>query len=147
MEKLQCSKCQEIKSLDEFYSKNGKKTQSHCKTCCRTQAKEWKANNKERCRETNKKWNSNNYSKKRYRDLKQKYGITPEHYDEMYLQQGCKCKICETHQDQLSRKLSIDHCHKTGKVRGLLCTYCNSLLGNCKDRVDLLEKAKLYLTS
>lgn len=147
MEELQCKKCKETKSLDNFYLKSGKKTHPHCKVCVRAQAKAWKANNIDRCRETNKKWNSNNYSKKRYRELKQKYNTTPEHYDEMLTIQNHSCKICGIHQDKLNRKLAIDHCHITGKIRGLLCLHCNALLGYCKDKVDLLDRAKAYLTS
>lgn len=61
--------------------------------------------------------------------LKHKYGITPEQWQEMFdVQKGC-CAICGRHQGELSRRLSVDHCHTTNEVRGLLCTSCNSKLG------------------
>lgn len=74
-----------------------------------------------------------------------KYGITPEDYDEMYSKQEGKCAICKSHQLSLKKKLCVDHCHKTGKVRGLLCNNCNLGLGSFKDDKIILETAIKYL--
>ena len=75
--------------------------------------------------------------------LKKKYDITPGRYAELLFWQNGVCAICggvnKTH------TLSVDHNHKTGKVRGLLCVRCNSLLGNAKDDVSILTKAIAYL--
>lgn len=78
-------------------------------------------------------------------NLKKQYGITPEDYDAMYeAQKGC-CAICFTHQVSMNYRLHVDHCHKTGKVRGLLCKNCNLALGNFQDSVKLLARAIEYL--
>lgn len=77
----------------------------------------------------------------RRRKLKYKYNITPEDYDKMYLNQEGKCAIC----NDKHNKLNIDHCHTTGKVRGLLCTNCNQALGKVKDNIDILKSAIEYL--
>ena len=79
-------------------------------------------------------------------DLKVRYGITPEHYNELFeAQKGC-CKICGRHQSELKKTLHIDHDHKTGYVRGLLCRGCNHGLGNFTDNPELLRQAIKYLT-
>lgn len=81
--------------------------------------------------------------KHRYKNL---YGITLEDYNNMFASQNGCCKICGTHQSELSKALSVDHCHNTLKVRGLLCGLCNTSLGGFKDNIDLLTKAIEYLT-
>lgn len=58
---------------------------------------------------------------------------------------GNKCAICNLHQAELSLTLAVDHCHKTGKIRGLLCVNCNQGIGKFKDSVFLLEAAIKYL--
>ena len=74
--------------------------------------------------------------------LKKLYGITAEEYDAMLESQGNVCAICKKPQPT-KRRLSVDHDHETGKVRGLLCTTCNLVLGY--HETDWLEKAKAYL--
>lgn len=80
-------------------------------------------------------------------NLKRQYGMTPEEYDQMLEEQDGRCKICGTHQSELKRRLAIDHCHKSGKIRGLLCADCNTGIGHLKDDPKILEKAKQYLES
>lgn len=77
--------------------------------------------------------------------LKKYYGITIDDYNDMFLQQSGCCKICTTHQSKLLKALSVDHCHKTGKIRGLLCGRCNMALGQFKDSFELCLKASKYL--
>ena len=144
---IHCSKCKIDKNEDEFYSCHKGAKKGRCKVCTRAEAKAWKAANPERNKATNKKWNDNNYSKKRHRDLKEQYGITPDQYQSMFDSQNGSCKICSIHQDKLSKRLSIDHCHDTGKVRGLLCGNCNLMLGYAEDKVDLLQKGINYLSN
>lgn len=83
--------------------------------------------------------------KKKSQVLKYKYGITLEDYNFMYNQQDGCCKICHTHQSDLTISLCVDHCHETKKIRGLLCHACNIILGNAKDNPSILETAILYL--
>jgi len=64
-------------------------------------------------------------------------------YDKMFLKQKGRCKICGERVKKY--RLSLDHCHKTGKIRGLLCNNCNLALGNFKDNVRFLKKAIKYL--
>ena len=75
-----------------------------------------------------------------------KYGISLEDYNMFLEKQGGKCAICGTEiGDSNGNRLYVDHNHKTGKVRGLLCANCNFGIGSLKDDVEILKKAILYL--
>ena len=77
--------------------------------------------------------------------LKLTYGITFKQYQDMMETQDYKCAICERHQSEFIRKFSVDHCHITDVVRGLLCGNCNVGIGNLQDNIEILEKAIKYL--
>lgn len=73
------------------------------------------------------------------------YGITAEQYASLLRYQGGKCFICQRATGK-RRRLSVDHDHKTGRVRGLLCNPCNrDVLGHLRDSVAALERAVMYL--
>ncbi len=76
------------------------------------------------------------------------YGLTPETFSELMDSQNHQCAICG-HSDKSKKKTfpMIDHCHSTGKVRGILCSSCNMGLGKFKDSIELLESAIKYLNS
>lgn len=76
--------------------------------------------------------------------LKRLFGITPEQYDKMLAKQRGVCAIC-ARQSPDGRRLHVDHCHSTGKVRGLLCHDCNRGIGMFSDDVARLTQASLYL--
>jgi hypothetical protein len=78
-----------------------------------------------------------------------KYRLSRAEYDEMYRDQGNGCAICgESDVGKRSGfNLSIDHCHSSGSIRGLLCSRCNLALGYLRDDADLAEKAAAYLRS
>lgn len=80
---------------------------------------------------------------KRDRRLKTIYNITLDDYDKIYAKQGGVCAICRL--PEVFNRLQVDHNHKTGKVRGLLCLHCNNVLGKAKDSIETLEKAIEYL--
>lgn len=76
--------------------------------------------------------------------IKNKYGITWEEFENMYESQNGVCAICKGEDE--GRMLSIDHCHETNKVRGLLCGSCNRALGLFKDSPEFLQAAKEYVS-
>jgi len=82
---------------------------------------------------------------KRWRD----YGInlTEQEYDEKFKQQKGRCAICGIPQTELKIRLNVDHNHKTGKVRGLVCPTCNFFIGCIESKDGIIEKAKDYLKS
>lgn len=86
--------------------------------------------------------------------LKRKYGITFEQYQKMFDKQNGECRICKgttpnrNWKDGRTQymKLFVDHDHKTGRVRGLLCNTCNQGIAALKENVDILKSAIEYLT-
>lgn len=72
--------------------------------------------------------------------LRWQYGITIEDYDAMYIAQNGLCAVCKS-----TEKLVVDHCHTTGKVRGLLCHFCNAGLGFFRDDLKVMHAAFYYL--
>lgn len=75
---------------------------------------------------------------------KRMYGISLEDYNKMLKNQNEVCAICSK-VCITGRALAVDHCHKTGKIRGLLCAHCNTALGRFNDDPVMLEKAIKYL--
>ncbi|QIG70616.1 putative recombination endonuclease VII protein [Rhizobium phage RHph_I1_18] len=78
-------------------------------------------------------------------DLRSKYGITLDQYNEMFEKQNGCCYICNKHDDEQYYRLSVDHNHDTGKVRKLLCSACNKSLGLLKEDVSTLERMINYI--
>lgn len=72
-------------------------------------------------------------------------GITPERLDWMFRWQGGRCAICGKPQSKSTKKLAIDHCHRTGVVRGLLCTGCNTGIGMLGDDPSRIREAATYV--
>lgn len=75
-----------------------------------------------------------------------RYNITQAVYSEMLAEQSGSCKICQK-PAKTSRGLFVDHCHKTGKVRGLLCATCNTALGKFDDNPEVALRAVEYLVT
>lgn len=72
------------------------------------------------------------------------YGITSDQYAQLYAAQGGRCFICRRATGK-TRRLSVDHDHKTGEVRALLCRPCNDLIGHARDDVDVFVRAINHL--
>lgn len=93
-------------------------------------------------------WRSSHPDYARNTNLRRNYGITLDDYNRLAEEQGGKCIICgrvpEGKHNQ--GRLHVDHDHKTGKVRGLLCSHCNRGLGFLGDSPDILRRAAAYLT-
>jgi hypothetical protein len=79
------------------------------------------------------------------RTLKSVYGITLSEWDAMLAAQGNQCAICGTKAGDKREDWATDHCHCTGKVRSILCSPCNLMLGHARENPDTLSKAIDYL--
>ncbi len=83
--------------------------------------------------------------------IKRLYGVTQEEYQVLFNAQNGLCEICNEPETRKSRtpgficRLAIDHCHNSGKIRGLLCHSCNTAIGKFKDNTEILRKAIEYL--
>jgi len=85
-------------------------------------------------------------AKRRRNKIFAKYKITMAEYEAMSLKQSGKCAICfAPPEDDRYGVLCVDHCHETGKVRGLLCIKCNTGLGRFEDKLQILINAIHYL--
>lgn len=109
-------------------------------------AQKWESRQKteEYKRNKNTKRNNRYHTDIEYREKKK---AKADDYNQMLESQNYRCAICgdEGNKENRFRKLSIDHDHKTGKVRGLLCSNCNFLLGQAKDDIGILRNAITYL--
>jgi len=132
-----CNKCNVEQPIENFYAQTGARTKPGyrrptCKSCVNKESIAWSKANKDKVKEHRRKGK-----------LKQKYGISLEQFEEMKNKQNNKCAICN--EKHIRRPLNVDHCHATGKVRGLLCDKCNMALGLLKDSKQLIESLKRYL--
>lgn len=92
--------------------------------------------------EIQKKYNGRYVEYRRNHRLKARYKISIKEYDCLFEKQNDCCSICNSSED---RKLAVDHCHETGKVRGLLCTKCNIGIGYLNHSIETLMKCINYL--
>jgi hypothetical protein len=126
---VQCSQC-EIQFVPKRYGP----VRSICFDC-------FKLNESERIKQYGREYHKNN-------GLMKVYGLTIEQYKEMLINQDYKCAICGDAADGKGaklRNLCVDHCHTTGKIRGLLCNKCNSGLGQFRDNPGFMLNAIQYL--
>ena len=145
-----CQKCNDVKQVEAF-GKNktnsvlGWGWRSKCRECDRQLCSEYARNNREKRNKRLRDYRKKHPEKAKKYDLrgrlKKEYGITPEQRNEMFKSQNNKCYIC----GEKTTKLVIDHCHKTGKVRKLLCHGCNTMLGKFEIYQDRVEMFKKYL--
>ena len=91
------------------------------------------------------KWQQSNPRAKRNTHLKSKFGITVKQFDEMLKQQNHCCAICMTTTPKGRGTFHVDHCHETGKIRGILCHDCNTGIGKLGDSLESIKKAVSYL--
>ena len=160
-----CNDCHKTKKLTEFTPRKervGQYTPS-CKDCRRKKANKYRRENHNNVRAIEKKYRAkhkikiNHANKLRLRNkrkndpnfdraykLKYTYGITLEDFNEMLKKQKGKCAICGTKEPR-GRGFCVDHCHNTGKIRGILCHGCNTGIGSLRDSTELLRKAINYL--
>lgn len=105
--------------------------------------------NRERTALASKRWKLNNPDKvraiNRKADLKWKYGISIQEFDQLLESQQYKCAICSISHHDVTYGLYVDHCHKSNEIRGLLCSRCNMGLGLFREQADFLNGAINYL--
>ena len=154
-----CSSCGRTKDETEFNwcSAKHEKRSARCKVCKQKYDKRWvKKNPKKRAivhrrsKEKRKRQDITGYRRsQRNTKLKLYFGITIEQYDAMVVAQDGKCAICGRPEiRQINGKLAdlaVDHDHQTGKIRALLCSSCNTGIGNLGDSPFRLRKAAAYL--
>lgn len=141
-----CRRCGTEKPLSEFHKDSGNKDGrcSYCKECNKAKTRAWSAANKGRVQEHTRK----RAEQGKFRDynLRKKYGLTREAYAALLAAQGGRCAICGSEDPGRGNKdFSVDHCHTSNQVRGLLCNTCNRGIGLLQDDPNVLERAAQYL--
>lgn len=143
---INCTKCNADKDECEFRVRTGlnRGYNSWCKEC---ENKANKARYTPKLERIKKEVNSENIKlEAKKRMLKHRYNITYEQYEQMYVDQGKKCLICEKEYELGGRNgLYVDHCHQTNIVRGLLCPGCNTAIGVLREDKKLFNNAMAYL--
>lgn len=172
-----CIGCQQSLPVTDFHWRNKARglRNSRCIPCRRARRiasdefekrkpynDQWRAENVEHTSAYSRRWAAENkdkilaykrsaQSRERSRAwrLSSAFGLTIEDYEAILAHQGGVCAICGRKQADLStsRRLHVDHSHKSGLVRGLVCWFCNTAIGKFRDDPDLLEKASKYLRS
>lgn len=148
-----CHKCGQTKPATEFFRRQLPRTgyQPQCKQCRKSAQRnkyktdpEWRRHNIDRTiqyRKNNsekaKQWNRKTY-------LKTRYGIGLVEFNDMIEQQNHRCAICQNIFTE-DNDACVDHNHQTGKMRQLLCSFCNSGLGYFRDNPQILLRATTYL--
>lgn len=110
----------------------------------RKACRNWAEKNREYNHRRFRDWAVKNREKLQQKFRMKRFGVTEEQYQKLMQQQGGVCAICGESNQRL-QALAVDHDHKSGKVRGLLCFLCNSVLGFAKDSPERLLEAALYL--
>jgi glycerol-3-phosphate dehydrogenase len=147
----QCPVCEE-----DFTPRRGGRAQVYCSPPCRDRADYLRNGTPEKRGSRNayygKKWRDDpafrqrRLDSARWRHLRRKYGVTQERYEELLTAQEGRCAICRTDDpDDIGLEWNVDHCHTTGRVRGLLCRRCNGGLGWFKDNPEALRAAADYV--
>lgn len=152
-----CTKCGKNKDLQDFsVAKKNRDGRSYfCKRCLADDRARFRANNppsasqREKLRKQSEAWRNKNPDKRVDSFLKSVYGVTLNKYKEMFDAQGGLCAICgepETAKYRgKTKRLNVDHCHKTRRIRGLLCNSCNRGIGFLKDDPKVCISAYNYL--
>jgi len=155
-----CPRCKYNKQESEFHKSRKRKGGLAwcCKVCVKAFAASWYLRNKEYSNARNKAWYEKNFEKisqrarieltyeqRRNARLKNKFGITASEYDRILGQQNFLCAVCSQHRDEFSKAFAVDHCHTTGRIRGLLCEKCNQGIGCFNDSPERIRLAVQYL--
>ncbi len=145
MDTLVCRKCKVEKELSKFsFEKDIQQYRKTRKECRNIQMRPKRLENIDNIRISRKKAYDKHKDKILFRLQARKFNLTYEELDLLYKSQENKCAICGQ-LSRTSRRLAVDHDHKTGKIRGLLCGLCNAAIGHFEERSDWLENAIQYL--
>lgn len=113
-------------------------------------SRKWCRDNPEKHAATKRNWSRRNPDKVAAQQRKKNYGISEIEFHKLFTDQNGKCAICGFQFPGMftgdrTQSPHLDHCHISGKIRGLLCSACNTVLGRSKDSVDILLNAVQYL--
>lgn len=142
-----CPRCEACKPLETFGANkrthDGK--QNLCKLCAVAAVTASRTKDPTSHRRSSKAWKENNPERAADARVKRTYGLEHGSYAAMFAAQGGACAICGTTDRGPRSRFHIDHCHDTGKVRGLLCSRCNTGIGQFKHDPERIRSAVEYV--
>lgn len=160
-----CSKCHGVKPIDHFHRDSSRASGRYpqCASCVSAYAKKWRSRPEiiERNRSYQLQWSRRKERKQQILEyqrailpsgitrrkmfkIKYKYGLSEERYLAILQQQNGCCATCKIPFID-HKSTQIDHCHATGKIRGILCPHCNRALGQVADNIEILASLIEYL--
>jgi hypothetical protein len=138
-----CTCCGKTGEIDFFSpSQFNRPSAPQCRECVSARHKTYRISNKEKINARRRERRRLDGNTVRYLERLQRYKLTEPEFLTMLVLQDSQCAICD---GDLRLSLHVDHDHQTGNVRGLLCEMCNQGLGNFKDNIQNLDRAKNYL--
>lgn len=147
--KYVCTKCEKEKTQEEMSKDRSRKhgISSWCKGCRKVSSRTWSSKNPDKVKERYRLNKEKPLDSLKLRDysLKVRYNLSLEAYSNILKAQNYLCAICSRDSREMTYFLHVDHCHTTGKVRGLLCAPCNVYLGYSRDDKKVYENAISYL--
>jgi hypothetical protein len=132
----ECRSCHDLKPTEDFAVRTRTVRRTQCKSCLAEYKRSYHQKNPEQYQK--------HIEISRNSRLKRVFGITQDEYECLLKSQEGVCAICKLGPNGI--RLAVDHNHKTGQVRGLLCITCNTGIGMFKDDPDLLHRGIFYLT-
>lgn len=147
-----CLRCREEKTFDLF-PKNRRTKEgigTYCLVCSAdvVRARRQTEEGAQAHRDSSKRWREANNERHKDNNARWQYGVEHGTYDTMFTAQNGQCAICKTTEPGLgTKRFAIDHCHTSGRVRGLLCHRCNQGLGYFKDDAERIHRAIQYLSA
>ena len=140
-----CSHCNKTLPIEKFYKLSRGGVRAECISCYSLRSKNYYTKNKKELILKTKTYALENKEKIKSAKMRRKFGIAIEEKILLFAKQGNKCAICGCTENNVGRDWDIDHCHKTGKIRGILCSNCNRGLGLFQDSSEYLKQACKYL--
>lgn len=142
-EQITCRECGESRPVADMFQLHKRTPTGWCRACRAAYRRKWYAANRESAVRYSTTWKRANRGRWLDANRKAKYGIEYGTYDRMLAEQGGGCALCGKPPGE--KALHVDHCHTTGKVRGLLCDNCNRGIGHLKEDPRILRAAITYL--
>ena len=141
-----CIKCGIEKSIAELVKRKDSKNgfRSICKVCTNSNFAARRKLNPDKYNSQTKAWRKANPEKVVDIALNTRFGITLDQYEQMLKSQNGLCALCKQSTSNMNRRLAVDHDHKTGKVRGLLCFNCNTSLSKFENE-EYFDRVMSYL--
>lgn len=144
-----CTKCEKLQCISQYTKDKRLRSglKSRCRICMKAQHAEWRRqDNQAYNRQRGRDYYATHKAQRRAYCVARKYNLSIEQWDALYHAQGGCCALCSVDLSSLpSKDVHVDHCHTTNKVRGILCSGCNTSLGKLGDTPESIMRAYHYL--